>query len=207
MPYRPDLHFNHYPYTMNFMVYTQISKQWPRLLYQLSAVLALFFLLTGLVLSVANAATTKLSFTEGTIALPATDIHSETGNAHRLSDFKGGAVIVNFWASWCAPCIVELPELEKLAVSLKADNIQVILVNLDRAGPQAGLPLLSAKNITTPLSLFDPKASWAKTLKISGLPVTLFIPPSQSGYSYHIGPVMWTDTDVKSQLLEKLASD
>ena len=191
---------------MNFIAYTQISIQLSRLLYQVSAILALFFLASGLISSSGQAASTQISFTQGMTELPTKAIHTQSGAPVRLSDFNGTPLVINFWASWCAPCITELPELERLSASISEDNIQVILVNLDRAGAKAGLPLLRAKQITTPLSLFDPTTSWAKFLQIRALPFTIFIPANQSNYSYHIGPVMWSAPDVKSQLLEKLAS-
>ena len=201
------MQINDHPYTMNFIAYTQISIQIRRLLYQVSAILASFFLFGCPIQSPAQAATSEITFRQGMTDLPSGVIHSQSGEKYRLSDFKGTPLVINFWASWCAPCISELPELEILSTSLEEDNIQVMLVNLDRAGPKAGLPLLRTKQITSPLSLFDPKTSWAKHLQIRGLPFTIFIPADQRDYSYHLGPVRWSAPEVKSQLLAKLASN
>jgi len=128
------MQINHHPYTMNFIAYTQISIQIRRLLYQVSAILASFFLFGSPILSSAQAATSEITFRQGMTDLPSGVIHSQSGEKYRLSDFKGTPLVINFWASWCAPCISELPELEILSTSLEEDNIQVMLVNLDRAG-------------------------------------------------------------------------
>ncbi|MEC7706269.1 MAG: TlpA disulfide reductase family protein, partial [Pseudomonadota bacterium] len=103
----------------------------------------------------------------------------------------GQALLVNFWASWCAPCIVELPALEAAATQLKAASIQVILVNLDRGGAAVAQPFLDERSITTPLSAYDPKGEWARAVQLRVLPNTLLIKPNQSEYAAHTGPASW----------------
>ena len=156
-------------------------------------------------LSSALAATTELKFRDGEAALPLQAITDEEGEKRQLSDLKGRPLIVNFWASWCAPCIAELPELEKLAASYTAEQPLVVLVNLDRGGIKSAQPLLETAGVRTPLSLYDPKASWAKQLQIRGLPFTLFIAADQRDYSFHLGPAQWSHQNVKNQLQQQLA--
>ena len=109
---------------------------------------------------------------------------------------SGQALLVNFWASWCAPCIVELPALEAAATQLKAASIQVILVNLDRGGAAVAQPFLDERNITTPLSAYDPKGEWARAVQLRVLPTTLLIKPNQSEYASHTGPAEWDTAPV-----------
>ena len=82
----------------------------------------------------AKAGEGALELTAGTQPLPFTTLMTQSGQPLQLADMSGQALLVNFWASWCAPCIVELPALEAAATQLKAASIQVILVNLDRGG-------------------------------------------------------------------------
>lgn len=53
------------------------------------------------------------------------------GNSHHLSDFAGQVVVLNFWATWCPPCVEEMPSLQQLADSLEGDGLKVVAVSVD----------------------------------------------------------------------------
>ena len=152
-------------------------------------------LLAGPFLS-ASAGEGALKLTAGTLPLPDTALMTQSGQPLRLADLTKQALLVNFWASWCAPCIVELPALEAAARQLKAESIKVILVNLDRGGPTVAQPFLDERSITIPLSTYDPKGEWARALQLKGLPTTLLIKPGQVEYSLHTGPAEWNSAPV-----------
>ena len=102
-----------------------------------------------------------IKLTVGTQPLPDTALMTQSGRPPlQLADLSEQALLVNFWASWCAPCIIELPALEAAAVQLKSESIQVILVNLDRGGAAVAQPFLDERGIITPLSAYDPKGNW-----------------------------------------------
>ena len=138
--------------------------------------------------------------TVGTRPLPDTVLMTQSGQPLQLADLSEQALLVNFWASWCAPCIIELPALEAAAVQLKSEAIQVILVNLDRGGAAVAQPFLDERSITTPLSAYDPKGKWARAVQLRGLPTTLLIKPGQGEYATHTGPAEW-DSDLVLQLI------
>ena len=137
-----------------------------------------------------------LKLAEGTQPLPDTALMTQSGETFQLSDLSGQALLVNFWASWCAPCIVELPALEAAAVQLKAESIRIILVNLDQGGAAVAQPFLDERSITTPLSVFDPKGEWARAVDLRGLPTTLLIKPGQVQYAAHTGPAEWDSAPI-----------
>ena len=64
-------------------------------------------------------------------ALYAQSMNDAAGTAHPLSQWKGKALVVNFWAPWCAPCVKEMPELAALATDSVAKNIHVIGIDID----------------------------------------------------------------------------
>lgn len=147
----------------------------------------------------------QLNLTASDTPLPQTALMSDEGRAYSLADFKGTALVVNFWASWCAPCIKELPDLDRLDAELSARGGRVLLVSLDRGGADVAQAFLDNLQITHPVSVYDPQAEWARALSLRGLPVTLFIPSDQAGYQYYTGPADWMDPEIKGQLYEQLA--
>ena len=121
---------------------------------------------------------------------------TQSGQPLQLADLSRQALLVNFWASWCAPCVVELPALESAAAQLKAESIQVVLVNLDRGGADVAQPFLDERSITTPVSSYDPKGEWARAIQLRILPTTLLIKPGQSEYAGHTGPAEWNSPPI-----------
>ncbi|MBO6519355.1 MAG: TlpA family protein disulfide reductase [Rhodospirillales bacterium] len=115
-----------------------------------------------------------LSVTEPAKAPPAFPITTADGDELGLADFKGRGVIVNFWATWCAPCVREMPELDNLKAELADDGIDVIAISMDRGGHKVVAPFFERYGIKNLPSLVTPSKS-GSTLGIRGLPTTLLI--------------------------------
>ncbi len=141
-----------------------------------------------------------LKLTAGTQPLPDTALTTQSGQPLQLAALSEQALMVNFWASWCAPCIVELPALEAAAIQLKGASIQVILVNLDRGGAAIAQPFLDERGINTPLSAYDPKGEWARAVQLRGLPTTLLIKPGHAEYAAFTGPAEWDSAPILHQI-------
>ncbi len=98
--------------------------------------------------------TTTIAPTNGVPHTPVTALFAESmndpdGKLHALSQWKGKAVIVNFWAPWCAPCVQEMPELSTLASEHAAKNIHVIGIGID--SPSNINKFLSATKVSYPI--------------------------------------------------------
>jgi thiol-disulfide isomerase/thioredoxin len=105
---------------------------------------------------------------------PDFELASTEGQPVRLSDFRGKPVILNFWATWCAPCRAEFPEFQKAAVD-NADRLVIIGVNNTTADQPDLVPdFLKEFGVTFPIVL-DEKGETIKTYRILGLPTTVFI--------------------------------
>jgi thiol-disulfide isomerase/thioredoxin len=70
-------------------------------------------------------------------ATPPLELNSLEGKPQSLEDFRGRVVLVNFWASWCAPCLEEMPSIEKLRRSLDAQRFAVVAVNVGEGPARA----------------------------------------------------------------------
>ena len=125
------------------------------------------------------------------------------GTEKPLSDLRGRPLLMNFWASWCAPCVHELPALERAAKNWT--DLDVVLVGLDASGPQKAARFLAERQIDTPLDLYDPKSKTARALKLAGLPATLLISAAQTHAAIHLGPAKWDAPTIKGQLDNQLA--
>jgi thiol-disulfide isomerase/thioredoxin len=97
------------------------------------------------------------------------------GGEHRLSDSDGAVRLVNFWATWCAPCRQEKPALDALNGELAGPDFQVIAIATGRNDPDAIARFndeLGIKHLTTYL---DPRTALAGQMRVPGLPVTVVL--------------------------------
>ena len=113
-----------------------------------------------------------------------------------------GALIVNFWATWCAPCVHELPELAKAAEILSQDEmpISVVLISVDRKGGEHAQSFLDDRDITNVISAYNPTSSWPRALGLSGLPSTYVIGADRQEIQLLHGPANWADEAVIAQI-------
>ncbi len=118
------------------------------------------------------AATSALEASVGEAA-PAFELVDPAGEPVRLADLRGKVVVVNFWASWCSPCMAELPLLDALHGRLQADGATVLAVNVDTArGPAMGA--VRKLELTLPVAL-DPKHAAVAQYSPERLPATFVI--------------------------------
>ena len=119
-----------------------------------------------------------------------TVVLDENDRGFRLESFQGRPVLVNFWATWCPPCVAELPALNSAAKQL-GDDVTLLLVSVDRGGRQKALPFLQDRGITRPLRGFDPKAELSREMGVRGLPTSFLLNADQSQSWAYVGPRKW----------------
>lgn len=113
------------------------------------------------------------------------DFYDTEGNGYQLSDFEGRYQVINYWATWCAPCIKEIPELIELDEN--HDNIVVFGVNFDGPEPEEMARQIERMKITFPVYQHDP---WQRLGidKPEVLPTTVIVAPSGQVIDTLIGP-------------------
>jgi len=113
------------------------------------------------------------------VGYPAPDLEAFTPDLEpvRLSDLRGQAVFLNFWASWCGPCRMEMPEIQRLYESLP-EGTTILAVNMtaQETGPETPLAYMRANGFDFPVAL-DPTGKAGDTFRALSLPTSLFISP------------------------------
>jgi len=156
--------------------------------------------LAGLVFAAAAGAAELKAWTGGaTPPLVLQDLH---GRTHRLADYRGKVVLVNFWATWCEPCRDEMPSIERLRQSLAGQPFEVLAVNL-------GEPLgrierfLEKMPLGFPM-LLDRDTGVAKAWKARVVPATFLVGPDGRIRYVHYGELDWSSEPVRKRVAELL---
>lgn len=127
------------------------------------------------------------------------------GNAVTLADFKGRPVLLNFWATWCAPCVKELPSLARLKAALGDTGPLVVIVSLDREnGPS--IPDFLAETGAEGLEPYtDPAKKLMRGFRINGLPTTVLLNAEGKEIARHEGEAEWDSPEARAEIDKALA--
>ena len=117
-----------------------------------------------------------------------------------LADYKGKLLILNFWATWCAPCKKEMPSLEKL--SKKYPEILIYPINLEKPNKDKAKKFFTDLEISKLKIYFDPKFSLVKLFNMRGVPTSILIDKNGKEFGRVIGEIDFLD-DAFVDLLKK----
>lgn len=126
------------------------------------------------------------------------------GKEHDLAAYKGRVVLVNFWATWCGPCVAEMPSLAALAKKIGEKNIAVLGVNYHESA-QKIRDFAASSGVAFPL-LRDPWQEASGTWKVRVLPTTFVIDANGTLRYRVVGEVDWSSTFVADKLKPVLAT-
>ena len=107
-------------------------------------------------------------------------------------------LILNFWATWCAPCVEEMPSLNQLQAELDGSKIQIVTVATGRNNPKKIKNFFEEYNLDNLPKLRDPKSSLALNFGIFGLPASILIAPNGYEVARLVGPIDWVKPEVIS---------
>jgi peroxiredoxin len=124
------------------------------------------------------------------------------GGTFRLSEHRGRVVMINFWATWCPPCLEEMPAMERLYRQHRELGFTLVAVSVD-ADSKLVAPFVTAHKFTFPVAL-DPSMSMANTYGVRALPSTFIVARDGTLAALAIGPRHW-DNDAAHSLIEGLA--
>ncbi|MBB3891658.1 thiol-disulfide isomerase/thioredoxin [Phenylobacterium haematophilum] len=138
---------------------------------------------------------------------PTTSFLDANGAPKRIADFKGQVTIVNLWATWCGPCVIEMPTLAKLAASYEGKPVQVVAISVDRPQDADKARAFIAKH--APLVFYhDPKMALPFAFKppAAGMPTTVIYGADGVERGRLAGDADWSGKDAKA-LIDKVLAE
>ncbi len=113
-----------------------------------------------------------------------------------LKNFKNSLVIINFWATWCAPCIEEMPSLSRLQANIVFNNLQIIPINVGRDSIEKSKNFYQKLKIDNLKTYFDKDVELANKFLLRGLPTTVFINKNGEEFARVIGFINFDDKKI-----------
>ncbi len=113
------------------------------------------------------------------------------GGIHNLTDYEGKYILVNFWATWCAPCRKEMPSLDRLQAELGGDNFEVVTIATGRNTLPGITRFFEKAEVTHLPILLDPKQKLARNMGVLGLPITVILNPEGRELARLRGDAEW----------------
>lgn len=137
--------------------------------------------------------------------LPDFVLTDPSGKELQLTSLKGKPLLINLWATWCRPCITELPLLDKLAKD-QAGQLKVLTVSQDMQNLETVAPFLSDRGFTQLEPWLEPQNDLSFHYKTGQLPTTIYYDAQGREVWRFVGERDWTDSETADMLAEKIAS-
>tara|TARA_B100000029_G_scaffold11773_1_gene12510 strand:- start:169 stop:708 length:540 start_codon:yes stop_codon:yes gene_type:complete len=125
-----------------------------------------------------------------------------SGGEINLSDYHGKLVVINFWATWCAPCKKEMPSLDSLYENENFKNLQIFAVNMETPNQQKTKDFFNDLKIENLQIFFDSNLNFVKEFKLRGVPTTILINKKGEEFARIIGEVDFKDKKLLKWLLK-----
>jgi peroxiredoxin len=135
---------------------------------------------------------------------PAFELAGPSGKAVRLADLRGKVVLLNFWATWCPPCVREMPSMEALYGKYRGRNFEVVAVSLDERGAAVVMPFLERLKLTFQVAL-DPDGEVSAVYGARDLPSSFLIDPAGNVIAAAKGERDWFSPGARSYMDELIA--
>ena len=113
----------------------------------------------------------------------------------RLSDYKGNLVMLNFWATWCAPCKEEMPSLDALKVNPNLNNLEIFPINIGKDNLKKSNIFFEDLNIKNLDIYFDNPLTLAKDLALRGVPTTILFNKEGKEFARILGSINFNEED------------
>jgi thiol-disulfide isomerase/thioredoxin len=134
---------------------------------------------------------------------PQVAIGGPDGAPTSLAAFRGKAVLLNFWATWCAPCIEELPSLDALQAEFGGDKFQVVAVNMDAAGREVAAQFLAERKLWHLALYTDPNLLMDPALAGPGIPASVLYDAQGLEIARIFGATDWSSSEARA-LIERI---
>jgi thiol-disulfide isomerase/thioredoxin len=145
----------------------------------------------------ATGAMTTFVFKAQPDPLPDIQFLNGGGAQTSLASLRGKVVLLNVWATWCAPCREEMPALDKLQAALGSDKFQVVALAIDKSGIPGAKKFLGDIKAEKLEAFADPTAKEGTRLKVIGMPTTILIDAEGREIGRLIGPAHWDSAEAK----------
>jgi thiol-disulfide isomerase/thioredoxin len=116
-----------------------------------------------------------LQLVDPPVPLPPAALVDGAGAVHGVAEFAGSGLVINLWATWCVPCVAEMPALAVLAERLKDSSIRVLPVSSDRGGAPVVASYFHQHGIEGLPIWLDPKGEAARIWGVQGIPTTILV--------------------------------
>ncbi len=117
----------------------------------------------------------------------------DKNNELKLNNFKGSVILLNFWATWCAPCKEEMPSLDLLGENKKLNNLKIFPINIGKDNLNKALSFFKNLKIRNLNLYFDNPETLAKKLSLRGLPTTILFNKEGDEFARIVGSIDFSD--------------
>lgn len=121
-----------------------------------------------------------------------------SGGTFTLADFEGKYALVNFWATWCAPCRKEMPQLSELQSEFGGGDFEVVTIATGRNPLPAIDSFFNEINVDNLPRYLDPQSTLARDMAVLGLPITLILDPEGNEIARMRGDAEWNSDSAKA---------
>ncbi|WP_081688559.1 TlpA family protein disulfide reductase [Inquilinus limosus] len=146
----------------------------------------------------ATAPVSRLVLRDPASPAPAFGFTDASGAPLSLDSFKGRTVLLNVWATWCAPCRKEMPSLDRLQAEMGGADFQVVALSIDRGGLDAVRAFFSEVGLAHLGIYLDPTSASTRALNVVGIPTTVLIDGEGREVGRATGPAEWDSPEMKA---------